>query len=62
MTYNEQYWRAKAIEAQEQAAREYHFSRHYDGHIGRAFQNIAYETHLKAMARLGWAEVERGKT
>jgi len=59
MNYGEQYWRTLAIEAQEQAAREYHFSRHYDGHTGRAFQNIAYETHQKAMARLGLAEKER---
>jgi hypothetical protein len=59
MNYDEQYWRALAIEAQEQAAVEYHLSRHYGGHIGRSFQGAAYETHLKAMARLGLAEKER---
>lgn len=59
MTYDEQYWRAKAIEAQEQAAVEYHLSRHYGGHIGRSFQGAAYETHQKAMTRLGLAEQER---
>lgn len=59
MNYDEQYWRALAIEAQDQSAIEYHLSRHYGGHIGRSFQGAAYETHLKAMARLGLAEKER---
>lgn len=59
MNYDENFWRALAVIAQELAAREYHFARHYDGHLGRVFQRVAYQTHQIAMVRLGLAAEDR---
>lgn len=63
MNYDEEYWRAKAIEAQQIAAYYYRAARTGGTpSVTRAFQTEAYDAHLKALARLGWAEVERNNT
>lgn len=65
MNYDEEYWRAKAVEAQRVAEQYYAHAmtaRTNGTSAARAWQAEAYDAHQKAMARLGWAEVERNNT
>jgi hypothetical protein len=63
MNYDEEYWRAKAVEAQRVAQNYYDAAmltrEHAPPSVARLWQSEAYDVHLKALARLGWAEVER---
>jgi hypothetical protein len=66
MNHDETYWRALAADAQDYAALAYSIARRHAtegaAQLARVYQNIAYETHLKALARLGLAAEERERT